>query len=452
MMRKFDQKNRLVFLVLAIVYRILLRGIYINSFYPTYKYLGFKYKVDNILEMISFALFVIFTIFLNRAHNKKNEMSDYLIWSLYLISFIPFSVMCGCGAFDINFVVANHVYWLFLIIFYRLFSKIKIKKILYFTVNGIDINDRVLGLVGVISILINLFISYHYVGFRIVLDLFDVYSLRAEVSSAQIPTLLYYAFCWMRTIGVLLLAVSLLNHKRILTIIYTINMFLSFSVDGMKTTLFSALITIALYFVLCKWKSKIVLKTMYLGFIGISLLSIVENYVFKSKMILAFIFFRVEFLVVQLGSYFFDFFTKNEPDYFRASFLRHFGAVSPYKKYGINYLISGIYSGDYHSEANNGLISDAMTNFGIFGILIMPILLMCVFRMLDYYFQGLDEYLVVVFGAYISLLLTNGFLLTSLMTNGLLILMVVMLFVKRKERTDAVFPIKKRQYRLGINL
>ena len=190
MMRKFDQKNRLVFLVLAIVYRILLRGIYINSFYPTYKYLGFKYKVDNILEMISFALFVIFTIFLNRAHNKKNEMSDYLIWSLYLISFIPFSVMCGCGAFDINFVVANHVYWLFLIIFYRLFSKIKIKKILYFTVNGIDINDRVLGLVGVISILINLFISYHYVGFRIVLDLFDVYSLRAEKSVVFIPSTL----------------------------------------------------------------------------------------------------------------------------------------------------------------------------------------------------------------------------------------------------------------------
>lgn len=414
-MRKFDQKCRFWLLMLAIIYRFLLRIIYIYSFYPTYKYLGFDYKVDHILEITSFALFIIFTVLLHRSHKPRNELSDYLIWSLYLISFIPFSVMCSCGAFDIKFVIANHVYWLFIIIFNRLFSKLKIKKLPYFTADGIEISDKLIGLVGIISLLINLFISYHYVGFRIVLDLFDVYSLREEVSSAQIPTLLYYAFCWMRTIGVLLLAVSLLNHKRVLTIIYTINMLISFSVDGMKTTLFSALITVVLYFIVYKWKhkSRLILKTMYLGFIGISLLSIVENLVIKSKMVLAFIFFRVEFLVVQIGSWFFDFFTKNEPDYFRASFLRHFGAVSPYKKYGINYLISGIYGGDYHSEANNGLISDAMTNFGIIGILIMPMILMLVFRVFDYCSQGLDEYLVIVFGVYISLLLTNGFCLQA---------------------------------------
>lgn len=441
-MRKFDQKTRFVLLVLAIIYRVLLRIVYINCLYPTYDYLGFKCELDNLLERMSFALFLIFTFFLNRSHKVKNELSDYLIWSLYVISFVPFSVMCGCGAFDIKFVIANHVYWLLMIIFYRFFSKIKIGKLPHFTAYGIEISEGALGLVGIISILINLFVSFRYVGFRIVFNILDVYSLRAEVKSAQIPTLLYYAFCWMRTIGVLLLAVSLLNRKRILTIIYMINLAISFSVDGMKSTFFSILITIALYFVVCIWKRKNVLKIMYLVLAGVSLLSIFENIVFGSKMILAFIFFRVEFLVVQLGSYFFDFFLKNEPDYFRASFLRHFGAVSPYKEYGINYLISGIYSGDYNSEANNGLISDAMTNFGLIGILIMPIVLMIVFRVFDYCSQGLDEYIVVVFGVYISLLLTNGFLLTSLMTNGLLILMLVLLFVKRNKEADARFQKK----------
>lgn len=453
-MRKFNQKIRFELLMLAIIYRFLLRIIYVYSLYPTYKYVGFEYEANSILEIASFALFTIFTVLLHRSHKVRNEMSDYLIWSLYLISFIPFSVMCGCGAFDTKFVIANHVYWLLILIFNRLFSKIRIMKLPHLTADGIEISNKTIGLIGIVSILVNLFISYRYVGFRIVLDLFDVYSLRSEVSNAQIPTLLYYAFCWMRTIGVLLLAVSLLNQKRVLVIIYTINMLISFSVDGMKATLFSVMITFALYIIVCKWKPKrkIVLKTMYLSFIGISLLSFVEEFVIKSKTILAFIFFRVEFLVVQIGSWFFDFFIKNEPDYFRTSFLRHFGAVSPYKKYGINYLISGIYGGDYHSEANNGLISDAMTNFGIIGILIMPIVLMFVFRVFDYCSQGLDEYLVVVLGVYLSLPLTNGFLLTNLMTNGLLVLMFVLLFVRRNERTNTAFQMKKTISKSWINV
>lgn len=133
------------------------------------------------------------------------------------------------------------------------------------------------------------------------------------------------------------------------------------------------LLNIIIIFIV-KRKPKISCCKLFLyGLLCSSLLACVLGLFNENSIIASFLYYRTEFLPVLIGSNFYDFFTTHEPDYFRTSILSRFGVSSPYTDVGINFLISGIYSSyGYQSSANNGLISDAITNMGIMGLFVMP--------------------------------------------------------------------------------
>ena len=68
----------------------------------------------------------------------------------------------------------------------------------------------------------------------------------------------------------------------------------------------------------------------------------------------------------------------------------------------------------YHDglNANNGLFSDAYSNMGFIGLLVMPFILLLLIRMLDKFSYGLDYRLPLV----ISIQFALAFLNTNLMT------------------------------------
>ncbi|MBR4909239.1 MAG: hypothetical protein IKZ43_09550 [Acidaminococcaceae bacterium] len=275
-----------------------------------------------------------------------------------------------------------------------------------------------------------LFISGVYTGFRFNFSLANVYALRSEARGYNLPVLLVYIFSWTRTVNPIFMAYYL--HKKYWgwVVFCFIVQLLNFGIDGSKTTLFLALFAIVVNLApgftlqsLNKWIVK--------GFLGLSFLTTMF-YIGFSDLIsfsiwpVSLFVRRVLYLPVYIGSNYFDFFTSHTPDYFRQSFMRLFDFVSPYGD--LSYMIGEIY---FHTvtAANNGLIADAITNMGIAGVVLSPMLYAVVFRFLNYVSFGIDPRLYITVAMYLAVTLVNTFLFRVLLTHGLLIIMVILYLI-----------------------
>lgn len=122
------------------------------------------------------------------------------------------------------------------------------------------------------------------------------------------------------------------------------------------------------------------------------------------------------------SSYYYDFFTSHQPDYFRLSFLKHLGFETPYP--GLAKTIGLIYQ-NRETNANCGLIADAMTNYGRIGIIAYPLMVSILMRIVDKASYNVDYSLKVCISVYIGFYIINSFLMTSLLTHGILVLLVL---------------------------
>lgn len=138
------------------------------------------------------------------------------------------------------------------------------------------------------------------------------------------------------------------------------------------------------------------------------------------------------FLPNLLNEYYFDFFSGNVPDYFRQSFLRNFGFESEYEK--IPNMIGYSYFNRPDMVANNGLISDAITNMGIIGIVISPLFIVTFLWLYDNATHNLDRKIYIMSSIYIAYTLIGSFMLPALLTHGF-IAMVIILFLLPRDKT-----------------
>lgn len=416
------------------LYRILLDVVYINGVAPTYSYAGYVTEREPIIYIFSWILFLIYAIRLITVEsNKPISFSKTVVYTLFLLIYTPFSVLTSNGMYDYKYLIANNVYWFVLIFFLSFKCKVKLRKLPHFVIGNQKIGENFINIFGFISLALVLFISWKYTGFRINFSILNVYDLRSEAANFNLPTLLRYMFGWTRIINSIFLCISLVRGKKLRAFVFFLNQVLSFGIDGMKSSMFILVLDVFIYVLYRLRLYKNSYNLLSFGFNLASIGACLEMVVINTRWFVYLIFYRMEFLPVHLSSQFYDFFTTHEPDFYRSSFLRWFGAASPYEN--INFMISGLYNGDYSSEANNGLISDAITNMGYAGIIIMPIILVLFFRLFDRCSQGINEYLILTLGVYCALTLSNMFFLPSLLTGGWLVAMILVLFIDR-EQTD----------------
>jgi hypothetical protein len=134
-----------------------------------------------------------------------------------------------------------------------------------------------------------------------------------------------------------------------------------------------------------------------------------------------------------LNAYYFDFFINNTPDYFRQSILKYIGIQSPYPD--IRHMIGSIYFSRPEMGANSGLISDAITNFGVIGIVIMPIMIAIALRFFDNCVKGLNKRFYVALCVLVSYYFISSFFFTILLTHGFLALCIVFYILPRDSKT-----------------
>lgn len=423
---------RWIQIILLCVYKITLSIAYVRGVVPTYGYFGFVAESSITRSIISWFLFIILSARLITIGKKEYfTFSKAAVYTLFLLIYVPFSVAISYGMYDTSFFVSNNIYWFILIFFLAYRSTKQLKPLPRISFGDIKIGEKFVNVFGFASLLLILFISWRYTGFRLNFNILNVYDLRSEARSYNFPVLIRYAFGWTRIINSICLCISLIRRKKLMSIIFFFNQVLSFGIDGMKSSMFIMIFEIIIYIMYRYKLYRNEFNLLSLGFNVFSIGSLIEIVIIKTKWIVYLILYRMEFLPVNISSYFYDYFTNNEPDYFRSSFLRLFGFKSPYES--IDNMISGIYAGDYSSQANNGLLSDAITNMGYIGIVIMPIILVLFFRFFDRCSQGINRYLVLTLSVYCAMTFSNMFFLPNLLTGGWLIALLITSIIDRDQ-------------------
>lgn len=372
--------------------------------------------------------FISLPIYYKYYKNCKSFLSYEIIFILYLTSFLPCLSMMKYNAITLFTFILYIFYWSSLLFFNELFclstSSVKLFK------KNFYLNNKNLIIIFILFFLGIIYISYVYTGFRINFDIYKVYELRADSKNYSMPKLLRYLFTWSKVVISILASYFLINKRYFFVFLCIICQILSFGIDGAKVTIFLLGIILILSIIPKNNFTKLN-KFLSLCFLFILLISILLHKIFDSIFIPNVFIRRMLFTPILLADNYVDFFTSHVPDFFRQGFLRRFGLQSPYPN--IAYMIGDIYYNRPEMSANSGLLADAVTNFGISGIIFMPLILTFCFYILDKLSKKIDNRLCLVIAFYISMILLNSALMTSLLTHGLFLIYIFLYCLRKNE-------------------
>lgn len=421
------KNNSFYYCFSLIIFRLLLDYAFSICIAKEYAYLGFHNSLTIFSGIVSWAILFCF-IWLNVKcfNNSAATISHEIAYLFFLFSIIPFSSMVAFNNVTITFVLLNCVYWFIFFIIIR--SEYMPFKFGHIKLSYAHINwDVTIKLITLFLSATVIYISAKYTHFRINLNLSKVYELRAEAGSYNLTGLLVYVHSWSRNLNAILLAYYIRKKNLIWAIYCLFIQILNFGIDGSKTTLFLVICVLFVNLMPPVDFQKMNQLFTY-GFTGLAGLSVISYTLFDNIWLCSLFIRRMLYVPVQLAVNYVDFFTTNTPDYFRQSVLRRLGVNSPYPR--IPYMIGNVY---FHQSigANNGLISDAITNLGIVGVVLFPLLLAYTLKIMDLSSRGLDSRLYLVISIYISFTLINSFLFTTLLTHGLIATIVLLSIIKR---------------------
>ena len=411
---------------LLFCYRLVLDHIYLNIIVPLYEYMGFGYN-DNIeYKLLSWILFMALLIpTLNIQKRETNRFGNIMLETVIFINLIPFTSLVNAGIIsDLCIILETLIFsliFMFDAITYR--QKLRHKLIIIKNINS----NKIAYIIGFLFSLVVIYISYVYTGFRLNFDLNLVYDLRKEASSYNLSAVLSYMYSMSNIVCCILLAFSVKKGKVLLSSFFLMVQLLSFGIAGLKSYLVLTFAMVGLGLFYNKNFYQLWALTLSFGVNIIIVIGIISFYLYNRIDIISLFVRRACLLPCLITNAYVDFFSSNTPDYFRSSFLRHFGLQSPYGD--ISRLIGEMYFYSGNS-ANNGFLSDAIANLGYLGVLVYPCILILLFRLFDYCTNDDNEYIVLVLALFSANSIINSFIFTVILTHGLIISMALLLLLK----------------------
>lgn len=405
-------KKQLLYIIVFIVYRLLLDWIYSIEIAPEFGYallVNEATSISMIWSWISFAIITFFTIpFLL---DKHDYFISCIVLVLYLIRAVPFTSFVCFSPQSTLYLCINIFYWCFL--FWLLAQKnitirFKMKK-----------SETIVSLFTFVSIAVVLIVSGVYAKFRLHLSLADVYDLREEARAFTVPTVLAYLHAATGNIVPVLMVYYITRNKKLLVLALGFIGLLNFSIAGQKATLFK----IAFCIFLLVFKNidlKKAIPFLLLILCGL----VIGTYFYFDDSSLAFMVIRRVFYVPNMiDTLYYDYINAHSPLYFDSEASGQ-----------LAFDLSEIYLNRFESRANNGLFSDAYTNLGIIGVVVMPLLLSLFLKVFSDVTKGINSAIVSFSAIIIASTLTSAFLTRSLLTHGLFLLCLLFFFMPTDER------------------
>ena len=353
---------------------------------------------------------------------KQKTCSAIIMIALNMIYFIPITTYCGYGGGSSSFLFFAFMYWAILSIL-----QIKLPIIRYKTkLDHINIlkNKTIYILVAIVS-LFSLYMWCKYSGFRIQLDILNVYDIRSEAADNPLPTVLSYIW-HIVTILVPILIVLMLYNKKYLTLIWLLFITLiNFSYAGNKSIILFPIILIGGYVF---YRKNMISLIFPIGII-IEFFAIIEEKL-GSIFIVSFLFRRQGMVLAQLSEQYYRFFLENPIDIFRNNIMGKFGFDSIYSN-----TLARVIGDNYQTQTvncNNGLLADVWSGLGFIGVIVMPIIIIICFRLLDFVSYEVDLRLMVGLVLYYAIAFANTTWSTVLITHGFIVLCLMLIIFPRK--------------------
>lgn len=402
-----------------VIYKIMIDILYLLYSGRTFDY-GIQISVLNIVSgYISVVLFSYFMCI----YYKSQSVSSLLMIAINMFYFIPITTYCSLGPGSSSFLFFSILYWGILSFLQIRLPVISLKRKQSFLL------DKSFYILFAAIAFLTIFISVKYTGFRIITNLLEVYDVRAEASTYNLPAWLVYMQKFSTILIPLLILFAFSKKKYIFGIFGCFLLLLNFSFAGHKSVLFMGIFLIAGFLF---WRKEM-MSIIVPGGVVIGIFAILEERFFQHAYINSFLFRREGFVLASLSDKYYRYFINNPTDLFRGTFLGKLGWVSPYKQpvssvIGNNYLTQTV-------SSNNGLLADVWGQLGVIGILIMPIIIIVCFRLFDMATDGLEMKYLIGIGIYYAICFMNSTWSTVLLTHGFLIACMALFLFPRNTNT-----------------
>ena len=406
MKKLLDSKVYMVGVLL--IYKLLLDYIYKEITSISYAYYGFVSQGDSFGLLFSWGLFAFFTYMMVQQWNRINDFTFSVLFILYLIRLVPTTTIIANVPQPNGYLFAIFVFWLLIFIFSFFFHYPGYKPL----IRKAKGNSNILLFTTIFLSLIVLLVSGVYAHFRISFDLLDVYGLREEARGFDMPLVLVYFWAASAYVLPILFVYYLTKRNTIICFLLAFVILLNFSIDGSKSIIFSLFLFLFLHFLY----NSYIIKSFPVLLIVALLVAIFENLVFDSGIVHHVLIRRVFFVPSFLDTLYYDFYTN------------HLSMIEK-GNMPIEFLLSDYYWGNSDMRANNGLYSDSLVNYGAFGFIIFPIIIMIYVNLCNKYFQYAEKEILVATAIIFAFTLQSSALTTALATHGLFLLSVIIYFI-----------------------
>ncbi len=419
------KKKAIWYFLGLILFKILTDLIYQQIISVLFEYQNFEYSPSSFTSLLAWSVLLAYSPLIIKILNNKG-LANSIVSVLILVSFIPTLTMIGSNSnYPTGYVILILLYWLLFLIAINAIPKIRFRIPQFL---------RKLNLISFILAILSLnvlYVSWKYTGFRLHFGLFNVYDIRAEARLYNFSAFNGYLLTFADNILPLGLVYMLDKKKWMSAIVLFLVIYLNFSITATKQIFFLLLLAIIGYYFITSLRLS---KYIFLGFLVLMTAGIIEYLIFDSYLISILSTYRVFFIPSKLHFVYYDFFSVNELDYFRQSFLK-FITNSPYKE-NIGFLMGYHDIGDITARANNGLFSDAYFNMGLLGVFIFPFIVTFLIKLIEGASHGINErllFIVVVSYSFVFL----GLPFSTILFSGGLIPLTLFLYLIPREQTSS---------------
>ncbi|NVF13660.1 hypothetical protein [Vreelandella maris] len=414
--------NRMFFLSVCLIFRIVVDFSYVLFVYPLYEYSGFPLSFSFYSYSLSWLVY-LFCLMLSP--HLLNKVSDYFITSFLLTIIAPLSSLVGLSNLDqfSLFITA------FVFLFFRLFQHGSLLSKLMPVPGVMKVSEgrAFLLIFSTVSVCILIFWYFYSGAFQFFnLNIFKVYDFRSQ--SAQLANVGFFSYFnnWVFGVfSVFLMSYCLYRKSYIgFLILFLIQLFF-YGVSNHKSVLLYPVMILVIWFY---FRYTRAISVVPLGF-SVIFIGCLLSYLAFDHLIAGSLFIRrVFFVPAKLTLDYFSFFSANELVWWSNSVLSRF------IEYPYDLTISkviGEYNGSGFS-ANNGFISAGYAHANLIGVAIYTFIFSYFLKVLDSLVIKSDVPIWLALCMTIVPLraaLISSDLLTTMLTHGLAIsLLMVMLF------------------------
>lgn len=410
--------------LLVLIYRLALDAVYLVAVSPVYAYEGFTTDLTPLPYLLSWMALLAFAPFAARL-TEDLRPSSILMTLLNAVYFIPLTSYYGCHGTEFTFFAVAIAYWaLFLFFQFRIPSPVLAPLAAHHT-------ELLAKLITAGCVLLVFYISGRYTGFRLTLDFINVYGIRVEARSYNIPGVLSYLLSWMPVLMALLLLWWLKRKKYGVVALMVVTYLFLFSISAQKSTFFFLLLVLAGWFLYRSWMLRWH-TALLTALAGVCTAAKMAGFILPTSLA----FRRMMYLPVKISQQRFELFQDAPLSLFRDSIMGKFSFDALYSASLPR--LTGEFRGNLQESANNGLLGDLFANLPLFpGLLLMPLLLVLCFRLLDLSAGRTSQRITVLICVYFTVAFSNGSWSTVLLSGGFLLTCIVLYFFHNdKEATN----------------